>query len=86
MRVFPSATSWAMTMPASIVFPRPTSSASMQPPRDSESSAKHAASSWWGLRSTLASASAPASRSRESELLMVSSSASSRSWKARQRL
>ena len=58
MRLFPSATSWAMTMPASMVFPSPTSSASMQPPRDSESSANAAASTWCGLRSTRASESA----------------------------
>ena len=55
MRVLPSAMSWPSTMPASMVFPRPTSSASMQPPRDSESSANAAASTWWGLRSTFAS-------------------------------
>ena len=77
MRSFPSATSWAMTIPASIVFPSPTSSASMHPPRDSESSANAAASTWWGFKSTFASDSAEASRLELSPLLAVSSSAKS---------
>ena len=48
----PSAASCASTSPASMVFPRPTSSASTQPPLGSEASANAAASIWCGLRST----------------------------------
>ena len=76
-----SLTSWAMTMPASIVFPSPTSSASMQPPLDKASMANTAASSWWGFRSTLASESARITRACPSEAFPVSSSAHSRWWK-----
>ena len=46
------------TSPASIVLPRPTSSARMTPLENGERNAKSAASTWWGLRSTWASSSA----------------------------
>jgi hypothetical protein len=68
-------------MPASMVFPSPTSSASMQPPRGNDSRAKAAASTWCGLRSTRASESAEASRSVARPLRSDSSSARSRWWK-----
>ncbi|MFC5041489.1 hypothetical protein [Ornithinimicrobium kibberense] len=48
-------------MPASIVFPRPTSSARMTPFRNGVCSAKRAASIWCGLGSTCASNRRPAS-------------------------
>ena len=53
--------------------------ASMQPPRESDSIAKTAASSWCGLRSTFASATARITRACPSATLPVSSSAISRS-------
>ena len=54
IRFAPSARSWAMTRPASMVFPRPTSSARMHPPSRNRPSAKITASIWCGLASTRA--------------------------------
>ena len=54
MRRRRSAHRWAITMPGSIVFPRPTSSARMAPFASGERIAHRAASTWCGLRSTLA--------------------------------
>ncbi len=51
MRCAPSARLCAMTSPASIVLPSPTSSARMQPPSRSRRSAKITASIWCGLGS-----------------------------------
>ncbi|MFC5128121.1 hypothetical protein ACFPRL_34850 [Pseudoclavibacter helvolus] len=50
-----------MTMPASIVFPRPTSSARITPGRNGVCNANSAASIWCGFGSTCASNSRPAS-------------------------
>ena len=52
MRVAPSASSWAITRPALIVFPSPTSSARMQPPSGIRRRANITASIWWGVGST----------------------------------
>jgi len=49
-----SAQSWLMTKPASIVLPRPTSSARIAPRDKGERNEKSAASIWWGFKSTVA--------------------------------
>ena len=58
-----SAQNWQSTMPASIVFPRPTSSARITPLESGDCRANSAASIWCGLRSTAASNSDMESRS-----------------------
>ncbi len=58
----PSEASCASTRPASMVLPSPTSSASTAPPVGSAASAKAAASTWCGLRSSDAWARAGARR------------------------
>ena len=78
MRPRPSAASCASTSPASIVFPRPTSSASTQPPVAIDDRAKAAASIWCGFRSTADCASAGASRDAPTPLFAVSASAAMR--------
>ena len=52
---FFSAHFWEINKPASIVFPKPTSSARIAPLERGDLKAKRAASIWWGLRSTWAS-------------------------------
>src|SRR4051812_43621887 len=49
-RRFRSAQRCAMTRPASIVFPRPTSSARSAPFERGDENAKRAASTWWGFK------------------------------------
>src|SRR5439155_5475971 len=51
MRCAPSARLWAMTRPASMVLPSPTSSARMHPPSRRRRSAKMTASIWCGFGS-----------------------------------
>ena len=68
-----SAQDWQRTSPASIVLPRPTSSASKTPLESGDRSANMAASIWWGLSSTVASKSARPKRSTPSPPVRLSS-------------
>ena len=78
---FFSAHFWAITIPASIVFPSQTSSAKIAPFESGERKAKRAASIWWGLISTWAFASVSENFSTVSEdLRRVSSCARMRAW------
>lgn len=78
---FFSAHFWAITIPASIVLPSPTSSARIAPFESGERNAKRAASIWWGLISTWAFASVAENFSTVSEdLRRVSSYARTRAW------
>ncbi len=52
-----SAHFWERMIPASMVLPSPTSSASSAPLESGDLKAKSAASTWWGFRSTVASCS-----------------------------
>ena len=61
MRRLRSAQYWLITIPASMVLPKPTSSARITPGVKGVRKANSAASTWWGLGSTWASKSSPAS-------------------------
>src|SRR5690606_4678480 len=52
---FLSAHCWERMIPASIVFPNPTSSAKIAPCDNGDLKANKAASIWWGFKSTWAS-------------------------------
>ena len=67
MRRLPSAQLWSIKSPASMVLPKPTSSARMAPRESGLRKAKSAASIWCGLRSTWASDSTAVSFSTLSE-------------------
>src|SRR6266545_2459931 len=79
-RPFPSAASCASTSPASIVLPRPTSSARIAPPVGSEARANAAASIWCGLRSTAEWARAGTRREVPPPPRAVRASAAMRWW------
>ena len=51
--LFPSAQSWLIISPASMVFPRPTPPQRIAPLERGQLKANKAASIWWGLRSTV---------------------------------
>ena len=63
----PRASIWAMTRPASIVFPRPTSSARMRPPSLRRDRANMTASIWCGFGSILAARRGAAKRRLSSD-------------------
>src|ERR1019366_8802116 len=75
-----SAQNWHSTMPASIVFPRPPSSARITPFESGDSRANTAASIWCGLRSTAASKRDMESRSMPLAALRVRSCAKYLAW------